>query len=111
MKTSLMPFAKFVGASPQTKIALVTGGKHPTTYEPAHDYWKGPREQIPKIHQSGGSKADLDKFIQTITSNRASNYKERVEAYKRWWGNNKIVWLGGNPEVWKSGSLEVRVSP
>jgi hypothetical protein len=109
MKVPLSAFSTFVGATSSRKlqtIATLKGG-----YDPRHDYWKQAREFLPRNHQNGGDKTKLDEFAQTITSNRAGNYKVRLNTYKKWWGKHTITWTGGKSYVWKNGSVEVNVNP
>jgi hypothetical protein len=109
MKIPLTTFSTFVAGTPSAKIACVSTFKQ--GYDPRHDYWKGPREAIPRNHQDARPKSGLDDFLRRITSNKAANYALRIEAYKEFWGSRRLQWAGGSSRVWSSAGLDVSVNP
>lgn len=109
----MFSFATFVTAPPMAKLACVEHVRQSQSvgYDPRSDWWKQLREFIPRNHREGGTKAELDRFLNHVSDRKRDGYSSRVKAYKEWWGARNIHWVGGSSKSWRVDSVEVTVNP
>jgi hypothetical protein len=112
MRVPFVTFLSFIGAPPTAKVACIRRFQaHTGEYDPRTDFYKKLREFIPRNHRNGGDASDLRAFVETVTSRKATMYRQRAEAYIDWWDGKRVKWSKAYALIWKSGALEVPISP
>lgn len=110
-KISLTDFIDVVtksGASKATKVANI---KNRPAYSPASDFYRGVREKIVEVLESGGSKAVLDDAVDAATIKRKEHYKEAVAGMKKWWGRKELECFEPSKGDYGNGNIAVNVNP
>ena len=111
---SMTNFVDFVSSVGTARITAARNIKsiYEKEYEPSKDYWKRLRDHIVEVHERNGSKNDLaDLLEEAMPKGKLSNYHDRAQNYRSWWGRKEITWLGTSCKQWVHDSLIVRVNP
>lgn len=114
MQISMTTFVDFVVANGTTRITRIKEAKqfYGEDYDPAKDYWGPLRRAIVEMHKQGGSRADLDRLLRSLSdAKKVANYTLCVKGYQQWMGRKDLSWTGPPAAHWRSGQLEVRVNP
>ena len=111
IRVNLTTFLDIVRAAGTPKLTAVRRLKQRGKYNPAHDFWLPLRRAIVEAHQREDVGL-LDQLLPKITDQKKlSNYPDRIQAYKRWWGKRDYKWFQPPDAEWRYGQVLVRVSP
>ena len=110
---SLTTFVDFVLSSGTPKITKVRDAKrqYADGYSQGKDYYKKLREKIVYIHKKRDSLEKLDDILAGVHPKKLSNYRERINSYRKWAGKKEIIWAGSVRSDWKFGDFKVGVNP
>lgn len=111
IRVDLTTFLDIVGVAGTPKLTAVRRLKQRGKYNPAHDFWLPLRRMIVKAHQQEDAGL-LDHLLPMITDKKKlSNYPDRIQAHKRWWGKREYKWSQPPEAEWQYGQVSVRVNP
>lgn len=97
------------GRPKATKVKQI---KYREEYHPATDYYRNFRNALIEVHSSGKGRNALDGIVPSLTDQKKiHNYRELVDAYKKFWGRKNIEWFNPPRGSYLYNEVEVTVNP
>ena len=111
---SMTRFADFVVTDPLGQMAKVreVRRQYEQPYKQGADFWSRWREDVEKLHRTGGSRDDLAPIGKKAKDNRVEQYTSACAGYAKFWGRKTLRVVGHpKPAIWTHDRLQVRVNP
>lgn len=111
-KLTMTEFLDVVSKTAGSKATKVRQIKNKPEYHPSTDFYKPIREEIAAGHKRGGTKADLQGFVDSYPEKKkVGHFQAIVNGYVKWWGKKGVKWFAPPSSVYANGGFEISVKP
>jgi hypothetical protein len=110
-KISLTNFVDVVSKSGATKATKVASIKNRKPYSPATDFYKGLREGIVEVVESGEDKNRINDAVRMAIPKRKAHYREAADGFTKWMGRKEVEWFQPPKSEYGKGEIVVNVNP